>query len=498
MDMPNFASFCENRQGNNRKWTGQRLGDYVCSGGNASCNNVGCGWCSTQAEADSVKCVLNPQAEGCIVEVDTTLFACSDLGSGNSAIYRLDCKAQGGSVTSCAGKTNVNVMTDGTKVRDMSGTCAQNGYESGIVGGDSIPPAANAECFAVFGSTCHMRDKNSGNTFTCDCDGSCNIALQNLMAGSANCTNPYPQPNEGGDSLSFPSSSDSGLPESSAAPEPQSSPSFGNEQEALNSLYGVLDTIRDTLVKDIAPNVRDIRANTQGMWTTMGNIWEENVNISSKLTWTNDYLQQIANKDWEPTINVAAPEVHVAAPNVNVQVDTAKAPKGILDFLTAPFQAPDTSGSGAWLDSAKGWGSGLLGKADSLLGEAGNIPDMADSMSGAQNGLRSAFTALGDSLENSAVADSFSRWTGLITNNGVITGDGADACPEILQRKWNVEIGAVHTEWGPLGKYVCASVFGGVTGWALIRAILRLAVSIACMLWIYKSVMGITAESEDE
>ena len=188
--------------------------------------------CTTQAERDSVNCVLNPSLPECIVTTDTTLFACSDNASGNGALYRLSCKATNGQVTSCNGKTDVDVVADGTLVRQMTGTCAQNGFETGIVGGASsdsasAPPSANADCFAITGATCHMRDKVSGNTFRCACDGSCDVALRNLMAGEASCSNPYVQPNDTihiGSSASTPSSSGGGSPSSSeGSTEPTSS-----------------------------------------------------------------------------------------------------------------------------------------------------------------------------------------------------------------------------------------------------------------------------------
>lgn len=196
------------------------------------CQNQ-CGWnnckfrtcyyrtsCDTQAEADSVRCAQDPTLEGCVVEIDTTLFACTDNISGNGGLYRLACKATNGVVTSCNGKTNVDIATDGTLVRPLQGTCSQNGFNTGVIGGatsdSTAPQSANADCFAIVGSTCHMKDKASGNTFRCECDGSCNVALRNLMAGNADCTNPYEQP-EQSDSLDLPLSSPSSSPSSSGS-----------------------------------------------------------------------------------------------------------------------------------------------------------------------------------------------------------------------------------------------------------------------------------------
>lgn len=53
-------------------------------------------------------------------------------------------------------------------------------------------------------------------------------------------------------------------------------------------------------------------------------------------------------------------------------------------------------------------------------------------------------------------------------------------------------LGVTTANVGPLGKYLCASVPAvGVTLWALARVLLRAVVSIACMVWIFKAVLGI-------
>ena len=153
-------------------------------------------------------------------------------GQAVATIYRLSCKATNGEITECNGKQNIDIPTDGQPIKQMAGTCAQNGLNVGPFGGASpqdstaLPNGANAECFAITGSTCHMRDKVSGNTFTCGCDGNCNVAIQNLMAGNADCTNPYPQPTSASDSVSF-GSSGSGEG-SSGSSSPSSSGSTGS------------------------------------------------------------------------------------------------------------------------------------------------------------------------------------------------------------------------------------------------------------------------------
>lgn len=442
-------------------------------------------YCDTQAEADSVAheqlCQNNPSDPSCLVTSDTLIFACSESivnGQAVATIYRLSCKATNGELTECNGKQNIDIATDGQPVKQMSGTCAQNGLPNGPFGGatpqDStqLPNGANADCFAITGSKCHMKDKVSGNTFTCDCDGSCQVAIQNLMAGSANCTNPYPQPTSSSDSLNIGGSSGSGggSSASSSGSEGESSPSSSPSDSSGDFEY------------DYTALLEAIQANTQ--YTG-----EQASNLNNKADVANEYLRQIADKDWNPTINVGSPNV-----NVTLNADTAKAPAQILGLLNDKLSGgepnpSDTAGTGSRLD-------GYLSSIDSIVAEG--TPDMSDSIGNAVQGVNNAYNALKDSLGNSAWSDSVNKWQGQLTNNGTLSGSGSDNCPAVLTRKWNVPLGAVTAEVGPLGKYLCEPIFGGVTGWALARILLRTLVSIFCMIWLFKAVMGIDGGNIDE
>lgn len=225
---------------------------------------VGVVSCTSQAESDSVACAQNPSLPQCIVTTDTLLFACSmfnDGGTWKAGIYRLNCKAQNGTITECNGKQNVNIEQDGTLTRAYEGTCEQNGFQNGIFGGgtpqDSLPNGASADCFAEIGSNCQMRDKASGNTFTCACDGSCAVALRNLMAGNANCTNPYPQPSSSGTDVNL---SSYNAQQSSAS---SSSSSGGSSEPASSSGGGEGGGASSDFEYDYTQVLDDIRANTQ-------------------------------------------------------------------------------------------------------------------------------------------------------------------------------------------------------------------------------------------
>lgn len=454
-----------------------------CCGYGSTCAYYDVYCCATQAEADSAYCALNPTAEGCEQEQDTTLYYCKQEYSTTAQtwkayIFKCSCKQQGGMITGCNGKQNVDVVEDCTPYKALNGDCAQNGYSSGANGArDST--GKDVQCFAAIGSDCIMRDKASGNTFTCaGCDGSCDYAMRKIADGS--CTNPYPPPPETGDTLEIPPSGGETPPPWSSSGSSEPPPSYGEDLSALNGIYGVLDTIRDTL-NGVAGNVRDIRANTQ---------------------LANNYLSEIAAKDFSPqvNVNVAAPDVNVQGDtniiNVNVQGDTARAPAAILDLLSGALQGGqpqqgDTAGMGARE-------AGLLASIDSAL--ADSVPNMTDSIPNAVQGVQGTFAAFKDSMANSAWNDSVSKWEGQLLDNGVLTGAGSDNCPSVLTRTWDVTLwNNVQLSFGPLGKYLCAAVPAvGVTFWALCRVIIRAVVSIACMVWIFKAVMGIDGGSSEE
>lgn len=485
---------------------GPQNSDFTCNGGGGSCTscrfvsdghhfcgnqyNPSCTWqncvkCATQAEADSVKCAFNPTAQGCVVEKDTTLYFCKSempLGAGTSGgwksyIFKCSCKAANGEITTCNGKTNVDVTQDCEPYKSMDGDCAQNGYPDGV-GGEADSLGANAECFASFGGDCYMRDKRTGNTFTCACDGSCQVALRNLMAGNAHCTNPYPQSSASGDSVQLPPPSSSSWEPPSSSSTEDIGGSFGTELEGLSGLYGVLDTIRDTLVRSISPNIANIRANTQE---------------------ANTYLQQIANKQW--SVNVEAPDVHVTN-NTDVSgiqsrqdrqynSDTAYQNRvlnalGALNDTAGAGNPNDTAGSGAALQSR-------LDKIDSAVG-AFDVPDMGDSIAPTLQAVRGDVAAMRDSITGGVIGDSVNAWKNAFLNNGVLAGDGSNSCPAVLTRQVSFTFPHVGTiQAGTLGRYLCAPIAGfSVTLWQVARMLLRAMVAIGCMWWLFKEVTGTT------
>lgn len=448
---------------------------YTCSDGYA-CEQVGTHTnginvlvCQNQVELDSANCALNPQAEGCVQEQDTTLYYCKQEYSTasmrwRSYIFKCDCKASNGDITSCNGKQSINVLDDCTPYRSMDGDCVQNGYNSGPnAGKDST--GANAVCFAVSGAVCHMKDKVSGNIFTCDCDGSCNVALRNLMAGNANCTNPYPQPNSSTDSLILNIGSSS-----SSSPESSEGGSSGGTSSGEGNNY-----------------LNDIRNNTGA---------------------ANVLLNAIVNKDWNPTVNVQPPVVNVAGDtniiNVEVTGDTARAGAEILGFLK------DTAGIGGYADQFESDRSHWENVADSVKNAVRLFLDSMNTLdtSWAKHGedVDSAlssnlvtFRAYMDTIRNSPFNDTLDAWANALSNTGPVSGAGSNSCPAVLTRGYTLTIGRVSVQTEGLGKYLCTPIAGqSLTLWALARTMLRFMVAFGCMLWIYKAVTGTETNEEGE
>lgn len=467
----------------------QKYYRWTCTNGN-NCSSGGCQktYYNDSTLCHRAKCQDFPESPDCETEHDTLLYACSMFEQGGkmyAGIYKLNCKTLGGQITSCNGKTDVNINSDGVLVRQYEGTCEQNGYNNGIFGGgtpqDSLPNGASADCFAEIGSNCHMRDKASGNTFTCACDGSCAVALRNLMAGNANCTNPYPQPNSSGTDVNLSSYNEQQQSSPSSSPSSSGSEPNSSADQGVSSGSGEGGGASSDFEYDYRDVLNDIRANTQYTGT-------QAERLNDKAAQANEWLRQIAGKDWNPSINVAAP-------NVTLNADTAKAPAEILALLRDKLgggepNSSDTAGMGAQE-------SALLGRLDSLL--ADSLPNMRDSVGTAVTQYGTAFDAFRDSMENSPWADSVDKWTDALVDNGVITGSGSANCPAVLTRMWDVPLGVTTASVGPLGKYLCASVPAvGVTLWALARVLLRAVVSIGCMVWIFKAVLGIDGGNNEE
>ena len=234
---------------------------------------------------------------------------------------------------------------------------------------------------------------------------------------------------------------------------------------------------------EMAIDVSHIRTATENIdLTTQG--------IDSKLSNTNSLLNDIKNKNWDPQINFN-PNITVVD-SVKVNVDTAKSPFEILSILRQNnYNGNDTVGTATTESS-------LRAHIDSSVNEG--IPDMKDSIPKAVQGVRNALYNLRDTLNKGAYMDSVTAWEIKLTDNGILTGGGSQDCPEPLRRSftWNfgpkfgvIQIGSF--------KYICDDLLGiGITLWGLARMVLRCMVSIMCMLWIYRTVIGVEGSNDED
>lgn len=458
--------------------------------------------CTTKNDVDSVKCVNDGHqwdsvADSCKVctERDTTWRESSCAYDIRKGMY-------------------LNIVTQYQRINCEINSIEREYYSQKC---DTLPNDSSITCMgSIDGVTVYLRGA-SGRVTKCLADGSCDYALQKVALGQCPNPNDPPQDGEGGEGEPNSSSSEP-PPESSAQQGETSSDSQqgGEVGEIIDTLHAMHKTMEDSLgaihgtLQDFSPFISgtydgvinlnsvayDINQNTRfqldflnDIKENTGNTASNTSNINSKLNTTNELLNDIKNKNWNPTINVN--------PEVSVSVDTSKAPSEILQLMRdgLPNQS-DTAGSGAEID-------GLMGKIDSLVGDG--IPFMnGDSIGNAMSSLvNNGLGAIKDTLDKSAIMDSMTTWELKITDNGYITGSGSDNCPEILTRTWQVRFpigsGGADINIGPLGVYLCRPVAGmGITFWALCRVILRAMVAIACMIWLYKSVLGIDGGSNEE
>lgn len=210
--------------------------------------------CSTQAEMDSVYCAQNPTAEGCVEE---------DVPENCQHDYSV-CMAVGGvwekigsDASGCA--STCNICNSKQQVRNLNRwnavCCAQ---------GDA-PPPQDAICTAPAvpsGRGMSMSrlladggEVGCGATQTADGEP----IVENAELFKRFCIDGEQYEDE----VDTNSVNSSGSGDSSSSGEgggvSNSGTSFGTELEALDGVYGVLDTIRDTLVKRLTPATEEIR-----------------------------------------------------------------------------------------------------------------------------------------------------------------------------------------------------------------------------------------------
>lgn len=203
--------------------------------------------CNSQAEADSVYCAQNPTAEGCKQE---------DVPQNCQEDYS-ECVGWGG-VWKKVGSTSAGCQSECNLCGSKALTRVMNSVAASCCGKGKAPPDSISSCdmVAAAGVGMSMSRFNPGWNQCGDLstsDGAPIVENANRFNRFCNEKDMYEEQADTNDVGGGEGSSSSEV-ESSA-----SGTSFGTELDALGGIYGVLDTIRDTLVKRLTPATEEIR-----------------------------------------------------------------------------------------------------------------------------------------------------------------------------------------------------------------------------------------------
>lgn len=325
-------------------------------------------------------------------------------------------------------------------------------------------------------------------------------------------------------------------------------------KDSLGAIHGTLYNVEFFATKtydgvmELNGTAHDINQNTREIANT-------GLEISGKMDNANEYLRQIAGKNFNPTINVGSPKVNVdvnldslsvsqnrttdtlhhtneildglggkledikgllgSSGSDTIHVDTSKAPASIDSALKHWGDRNNHTFAAAGLDSS-GWGhtNDSAGAAtDSVLSRADFFGSLgcdttggkkcdgsiigADGLATATGSMKATYGELRDSLTGGAYADSLRLWGGKFTGNGVLTGSGSNSCPSVLTKTYRVDIYKGAGYDFTLGTYLCAPLFGQTTAWSLCRLLLRATIALACMWFLFKCATGFGGGGDD-
>ena len=512
------------------KPTGSCPWDYPYFAGqvNGSCTD-GPQWnyydrcCNNASEADSLKCELNPDAEGC---------------EDRCAVYRQQCEQLGGvfeghQVTNgCAATCNTCGARAQQIILDIKvESCCSQG----------LAPQVESMCF-----TPDIVQGNPGMQVSTNADLVCvdpNIDDENLNLYVEYCSDNPP----GSSSSEVTSSSGGG---GSSGSENDSSSSGGESGNSSGSnvpgemydYYPILDTIRDSLV-NIKKNVNNIYmclitpGACGGMNPKIAIPSDSNFlkNINSTINTTNTLLDSSLRNGNERLKNAIASandtlidslRKFLGGSSVGFSGDTLGDSLGrihrTLEDFKAMFEAGeiDTTGFGAEyggyiargeqlkdsIIGALGWADIDTINIDSLYSRAlngskidsvsGAVDDslglmagkLGDSLSRKTDSLRNALPGVLDSLADSLVVWApFADFDSIIYSTiGAHVPNRAD-CPEDCQ-KWTVSIPIIglHSYTVDFGLCLGRASFGGLSVLSFLKLLIRLVVAYICIMTAYK------------
>lgn len=441
--------------------------------------------CASQAEADSVKCALNPQAAGCTDDCTESKNECESQGgvfSGSAITGRCLgscnlCKSEKfqkhlkriGELCCEAGVAppqNPQCVITGV---DTSGV-SQFGYLLGSLRCDFNNWESQKIC-QDFRDSLDNLSSSSVSSSSSSVNEYCRVFPDDLACVCADDpTNP--------DCAYLNSSSSEGAPEGDSSGSTGSSGSGGGGGEGSSGsggggAGGAGDweyDYRDSLGKIIKTTARTAN-NTEGLRDSLGTI---------------AFLLRYAPCLWGD----CSTDTSKTDSLLGVMLDSTGYPQdttdtGVLDSLGA---LGDSLAAGTW---SGGWGDcDTTGgnKCDSqFIGNGG--------LDSAGNAIKGSIGALGDSLADGVVGDSLAAWQGLFSN-GKLSGTGSNSCPAVFKKQYVVPLGISSATLSL--NFVCRSVFGGVTAWQLARVLLRAIIAIGCMWWLFRQAMGLGGGSDDD
>lgn len=418
--------------------------------------------CTTQAEADSAYCALNPQDPSCVpAEQDTSIFVCNESYEYNyhtgqekqpyMQLYRCDCKWDATNMTgTCNGKTNIDPKVDCELVMNVPGTCNDNGYQQGP---NTDTTGSSATCYAIVGDKCHMRDNRSGNTFTCTCDGNCNYAYEQMKRGF--CENPYFS--SASQDSTFDPFSSSSFPFSSGGESGESSSSSGEGGEGTS---GSSASDSSDFEYDYTSILEAIQANTQG---TMNNTQ----NIDANFIQVNTNINNVTN-----AVNSASSSIAGAVNNASSNIG------GKLNTLIDDFGEYTT----LWTQ----YKDSMLHPQGDVAFDSGYHNDSVgmfrDSISRHMHDIDSILDAMGDTTTNYIVFDSIYDWNDTASIKDKLGGfffnaPVSNSCPV-----FNLQVNDMPIMGDMDWSIDFGNFFGRLDFCSLIRALVRLGTLIAIVL----------------
>lgn len=337
--------------------------------------------CSTQEEADSLQCVLNPSGPGCEDKCDTYRSQCDQLGgvfTGHQT--QTGCAA---SCNTCGNRANTNIMDI------KAASCCSQGlapsvdkmcWTPDIASGDGMQVSTNANLDCVDPNI----DEENLNLYVTYC------YEQDVSSSSVESSADAASSGGGGSSGEDVNSSAGGVP--------------GEQID----YYPILDTIRDTLI-NIKRNVNTITT----CLITPGACAGLNPQVNVVVPSDSAYIKNVNN-----SINIQTDLIDSSLRNGNERIRNAIA--NANDTLIDSLRKFMSSSYGDTLHNVH---NSIIDIASNVSFKLGYGDTASSSLRQDLGGLKLSIDRIGDMLEGSQVDTSGLGVWGTYLENGVILGD---------------------------------------------------------------------------